>query len=1049
MMKRFFALLSLLVCLSFIAVAQSARSFRNTPLLEALQTIGGEQTEYSIDILSEGLADLRVTAEADSLSVPGAVELICRNLPVKVKVRGRDISVQYDKRKEVKTLKLTSKVEDIRAHKALIGGTVELLSADSTVLQQVEAKRQMRAYGGDQYYEWTTSDFSFTVPAKPADYIFRIAHEGFQTACVAYRLERIGRREHERELPPFYLRPEPKAKTMQEVTVTASRVKFYYKGDTLIYNADAFVLAEGSMLDALIKQMPGMELKSDGRIYYNGEFVDDLLLNGKQLFAHDRRLLLENLPAYTVKEVQLYNKQTAENEWLGRKDEQTQRCVLDVLLKKEYMIGWMANVEAGGGTGDRYLGRVFAMRHSEFSRLAVVANANNLDDSSKPSEGGQWERSADNALRRNEMAAVDFRVERRDHRWAYNGGIDARHSTEKQDQRTTAQTFLPQGDTYEYLFSQARNEDWRLKSSHDVAFTNDRLMLHISPEASYHRFRHENGSASGLFSAPVSDASRQLLDDLFSSATQRPDLRDTLINRQLREGLGTGHNLETNAIVWGMLKMKRSNDVLGFSLSGNYSENAREQFSRQSVAYAAPAQPLFRHQYTDLSPRRKVVFTPSLDYKVQGKGWRSIMIQYDFTHRNQREHESIYRLDRLTGADSTFARPIDRLPSVSEYQQVIDRNNSHLSHYIDNEHKVYVNAGYEFKKTDRGQFLVLTNMTARLTQQEHEYERGSIDTTLRRVAPTFDIFVRPWFRKNDGRYIGLSMSLKNEVPELLNQAAVVDDTDPMNIRIGNPDLHASLRTGVGLEGTWNPSKLRWRNMCYVDYGFTRNAIGMGQTYDRQTGIRTYRPENVNGNWDASAKHTLRYSFGEGKKHSMDITSNFNYRNSVDLMAETGAAQATRSIVRNAALSVAPKLSLTLGKHALNITSDVSWNRYTGDRSTFQHISAWQYRIGADGTVHLPWKFDLTTDLTLYGRTGYADAQLNTADLVWNARLARPFCKGKLLVMVDGFDILGQLSNVTRTVNAQGRTETYTNVMPRYALLHVMYRFTKHPKKKGK
>ena len=55
------------------------------------------------------------------------------------------------------------------------------------------------------------------------------------------------------------------------------------------------------------------------------------------------------------------------------------------------------------------------------------------------------------------------------------------------------------------------------------------------------------------------------------------------------------------------------------------------------------------------------------------------MIQYDFTHRNQREHESIYRLDRLAGADSTFARPIDRLPSVSEYQQVIDRNNSHLS----------------------------------------------------------------------------------------------------------------------------------------------------------------------------------------------------------------------------------------------------------------------------------------------------------------------------------------------------------------------------------
>ena len=333
-MKRIFALLAFLACLCLGVAAQITRSFRNTPLLEALQTIGGEQTEYSIDILSDGLADLRVTADADSLSVPDAVKLVCRHQPVKVKVRGRDISVQYDKRREIKKLKLKSKVEDIRAHKPLIGATVELLSAaDSTVLQQTEAKKEYSAYGGGQSFKWTTSDFSFSVPAQPAGYIFRIAYEGFQIACVDYKLERIGGREYERELPPFYLKPKPKEKTMDEVVVTASKVKFYYKGDTLVYNADAFVLAEGSMLDALIKQLPGMELKSDGRIYHEGKFVDDLLLNGKKLFSHDRRLLLENLPAYTVKEVAVYDKQTEENEWLGRKDETTQRHVVDVRLK--------------------------------------------------------------------------------------------------------------------------------------------------------------------------------------------------------------------------------------------------------------------------------------------------------------------------------------------------------------------------------------------------------------------------------------------------------------------------------------------------------------------------------------------------------------------------------------------------------------------------------------------------------------------------------------------------------------------------------------------
>ena len=66
--------------------------------------------------------------------------------------------------------------------------------------------------------------------------------------------------------------------------------------------------------------------------------------------------------------------------------------------------------------------------------------------------------------------------------------------------------------------------------------------------------------------------------------------------------------------------------------------------------------------------------------------------------------------------------------------------------------------------------------------------------------------------------------------------------------------------------------------------------------------------------------------------------------------------------------------------------------------------------------------------------------------MWNARLSRPFLKGRFLVVVDGFDLLGQLSNVTRTLNAQGRTETYTNVMPRYALFHIIYRLNKQPKK---
>ena len=270
-------------------VPSLAQQGKSTSLLPALQNISRSQKEYTIDILSDGLDDLRTKANVAGLPAPDAVKRLCQGLPVKVKVNGRKITVQYDKRREVRKLKLNGNVQDVRAHRDLIGATVEMLDADSTVLQQTVAKHHYWGSSGDgKVYEWETSEFSFTVPAVPAKYIFRISYVGHRTTYVDYKLERIGRREHERALPPLYLAPV--STTLPEVPVTASRVKFYYKGDTIIYNADAFILAEGSMLDALIGQLPGVELKRDGRIYHEGKFVDDLLLNGKQFFSNDRKL---------------------------------------------------------------------------------------------------------------------------------------------------------------------------------------------------------------------------------------------------------------------------------------------------------------------------------------------------------------------------------------------------------------------------------------------------------------------------------------------------------------------------------------------------------------------------------------------------------------------------------------------------------------------------------------------------------------------------------------------------------------------------------------
>lgn len=175
---------------------------------------------------------------------------------------------------------------------------------------------------------------------------------------------------------------------LDEVTVTSSVVQIINKGDTIQFNAEAFELAEGSMLSSLVKKLPGVELRDNGQIYVNGRFVDKLLLNGKDFFNGDKMVLLQNLPAYTVKNVQVY--QQDKKDQLASKGSNEPDLVMDVNLKKEFNAGLLANAEIAGGTHNRYRMRGFGLLYTGRSRVSVYALANNVNETGRPDMSGSW-----------------------------------------------------------------------------------------------------------------------------------------------------------------------------------------------------------------------------------------------------------------------------------------------------------------------------------------------------------------------------------------------------------------------------------------------------------------------------------------------------------------------------------------------------------------------------------------------------------------------------------------------------------------------------------
>ena len=361
-------------------------------------------------------------------------------------------------------LEVFAKVKDNVTLEAIGNGLVTLMLADSTIVDTTSIITYENYLNGNPVM---TSTFNIIV-RKPAKYMLRIEKKGYDTKFISLDLRKIYKRDRNKILPSILMQ-RTRVRNIGEVTVTATKVKFYHKGDTIVYNADAFQLQEGSMLDALIKQLPGAELKSDGRIYVNGRFVENLMLNGKNFFNGNNQIMLNNLPSYTVSNIKVYERESDRSRYLGQNlDEKS--FVMDVNLKKQYSIGWMGNVDAGGGTADTYLARLFAMRFTPSSRITMFGNVNNLNDDKQPQQGTDWtpEKMPLGRLTAYK-AGVDIRVDDRNEKFSVISATTVDCLKNKETANSWRTNFFSSGDTYDRIMKSSDTKDLKLYTYNNVS----------------------------------------------------------------------------------------------------------------------------------------------------------------------------------------------------------------------------------------------------------------------------------------------------------------------------------------------------------------------------------------------------------------------------------------------------------------------------------------------------------------------------------------------------------------------------------------------------
>ncbi|MBM6991779.1 MAG: outer membrane beta-barrel protein [Prevotella sp.] len=934
---------------------------------------------------------------------------------------------------------LTGRVIDPNSDEAIPGVTVELLQASDSSLIRSVVTADKEFFGRKMAFYDIDVDNNTT-------YILRFSMVGFK---IIYK--RVDVRMAERVNEQFVddVRLEEDSKVLDEVVVKATKIKMVMKGDTVVYDASAFSLSQGSMLDALIRQMPGTTLEN-GVIKVNGRTVSSLLIDGRDFFKGDAKKALENLPAYTVDKVKAYDKRGKESRLMGR-DMNDKEFVLDVGLKKEYQHGMMANVDLAAGTDHRYGSKLFSMVYTKRSRLTLVGSMNNINDREVPGEDASYRMRPDmgGGLTATRMAGLTYRYEGKTEDDYIETEATFNSTDNETETRTTSQTFLTGGDYFGLSRNGNRNKNTAFAWKGSFGLTPGRHMLDGSISIDHSKSKGWGNSLSGRFNAnPASFAS---LDSLF-----RPDAGHELLamtinrvrNDNKNNGENTGYSLNLNERF--RFGSGDSWDNMLY-LNGNmrYSEGKNYRYDLNAIDYLGntPSED-HRNQYST-TPNKDYNLYLSAAYtrlfKCDTDEVNTIFIRptYRFNQTYSSVDYSLHRLDQLQDyTDSAYTLGV--LPSTREaLLQVLDTHNSYRSREHNMTHAATLTTSFiHGDGTRMPRIAIDLSLPAEVRREKLEYYRQQ-SYTKSRTSLLFNPSIDLTYHFNDStgtRYLSFSYNTNQSQPSLTTLLDIRDDANPLLVTLGNPNLKKARTHSLNLQGGIFHMRMQRLIGFGLNYNATRNAIATSTLYDKESGKTTTQQVNVNGNWNMGGNFVVSTPLDKRQRLSMQQYFTANYNNNVDLTTVEGT-QAVRSNVHNWSLSENLSFQYQIGeKLRVHINGSATYQQATSTRQDFQNVHAWNYSVGTGGEVQLPWSMELSTDLVDYNRRGYNDEQMNTSELVWNARLSKKMMQEKLVLSLDGFDILGNLSNTSFTLNEQGRTETWTHSLTRYLMLHLSYKF---------
>ena len=777
---------------------------------------------------------------------------------------------------------------------------------------------------------------------------------------------------------------------LNEVAVSAHAKRFTMRGDTVVFHPEAFKMEDGDRVAKLIQKLPGVTEK-DGQLYWNGRPIS-LRMNGEKTLSND---LVSQLPAEAVKEIKGYDKQSEYAERTGKKDGNEEQ-VLDIVIKPGFLEKWYGQAKGSAYTLPNYeasLSTNYLSTHNPLMAFFRVGD-NNTKNQPIGYQGNMIWQGGSN-LYRQQIGALGyqhlwnpkFTGWKRASYWNIESHID--HVDERYQEATNKEFFTP--DNYSTLtnsetnvYNHSLSVPLNFKGYFNITPT---LNAYIPVEAKYTKGRKtihldEEQDLGDEFVTPVNKS--------HAESVTNSEEKHIFIAPQLYKYVGK------NEYMFGVtIDYTGGTKDYGKTADYDYVQTGTHATDNQS----------YHNNYHNFESRFGALASIWLSEKF------NLETRYRFKFA-----DNYSMFDRQRNGQYDFA-------NSSEQSDRIFSNQLTLTGTL-NIANLMLKPSVEFA-----------------LQNEHtDYMRAALDTTATRTnllpTPKLEMTWRP----NKQNTLRASVLYQENLPDIISTLRYVDDTNPLYIFEGNPDLKKWKEIKADINYTLMIPKHEQMFSVALKYNHTIDPLQDVFYYNTLTGAYRYRKENTKGGNTYTAELSYDRALNDywEWKNTLVLTSADAHG---VLTVMDGSSEKTLTRQSSTVFSYKPSFVYQRGnwKLTLNANAKVTNNSYQEDE-----VSAYTlYNYGGSTDVQYTFlkKFTINLQGYLIGRKGYNTERFNRDDFVMNAAIWYKLLKNKLTLRIDANDIFNKYISYTSTETSTSRAETtYASQLHHYAMFTVTYDF---------